>query len=90
MTIPEDHVIITREEYEALQSVELTGKFIKMKELVSHTSRSAPWIKKNVLYKSKYQKNLEEIVYYQKNQGDIFIFKAKEMYDFLDKNFLNF
>ncbi|MHC0551404.1 DUF771 domain-containing protein [Salinicoccus sp. CNSTN-B1] len=89
VTIPEDHVIITREEYEALQSGELTGKFIKMKELVAHTSYSAPWIKQNVLYKPNYQKDLEEIVYYPKNQGDTFIFKAKEMYEFLDKNFLN-
>lgn len=87
--IPDDHVIITKAEYEALQSVELKGRFINLKELAAHTSRSGQWIKQHIFYNPKYQKELKDIVYYPKGSGDTFVIKAKEMYDFLDREFIN-
>lgn len=87
--IPEDHVVIQKEEYERLQDLHLKGKFINLKELADHTSRSTQWIKKNILYHPKYQKELVDIVYYPKGSGDTFVIKAKEMFEFLDQEFMN-
>lgn len=87
--IPEEYVLITKVEYEGLLDNVLLGKFITMHDLVVHTGKSKPWLHENLLNHPKRMKEIAPFTYFPKSRGDKWAFKAKDMYEYLDQEFLN-
>lgn len=89
--IPENMVLVNKVELESLQEEALLGVYWTMKDLEKRIGKKSNWIKENILYEPRFKKYLDiergGFVYYPKNQGEHWSFKAKEMAEFLDKNF---
>ena|SRR5690625_3320487 len=89
--IPSDSVLISKVELEELKQQSLSGMYWNMKDLTERVQKSDRWIKENILYPPKFKKVLDlengGFVYYPKSQGQTWSFQAKEMAQFLDKNF---
>ena len=89
--IPKDSILIKKVEYEQLKENELTGVYWTMKDLEKRIGKKAAWIKENILFEPRFKKRLDVeqggFVYYPRNQGEHWSFKAKEMAEFLDKYF---
>lgn len=86
--IPEDHVLITRTEYEELNSNVLLGKYLSLQELIEHTGKSRSWLEDNLLNHPIRMRQIELFTHFPIGKGDKWAFKAKEMYEYLDREFL--
>ncbi|WP_271396842.1 DUF771 domain-containing protein [Salinicoccus roseus] len=87
--IPEHLVVIDKVEYEELQANTLLGKYITLQDLVEHTGKSKPWLDEHILSHPRRMKEIEDFTHFPQSRGDKWAFKAKEMYQYLDKNFLD-
>lgn len=89
--IPSDSVIISRVELEELKQAQLQGVYWSMKDLEERVNRKSEWIKENILYPSKFRKNLDVgtggFVFYPQSKGQTWSFQASEMAKFLEENF---
>lgn len=89
--IPTDKVLINRVELEDLKKKSLNGVYWNMKELEIRTGKKNQWLKENLLYPSHFRKVLDSkkggVVYYPEVQGESWTFQAKQMAEFLEKNF---
>lgn len=89
--IPADSVLISKVELEELKRNNLSGVYWNMKDLENRINRKQEWIKENILYPSRFRKFLDSdnggFVFYPKSKGQTWSFQAKEMSNFLDKNF---
>lgn len=89
--IPSDSVIISKVELQKLKQQQLTGKYWTMQDIEERINRKNEWIKKNILYPSKFRKILDVknggFVYYPESKGQAWSFQAKKIAEFLDKNF---
>lgn len=86
--IPDDHILITRTEYEDLTSNVLLGKYLTLQDVMEHTGKSRPWLEANLLSHPIRKKQIEPFTHFPQGQGDRWAFKAKEMYEYLDREFL--
>lgn len=91
ITIPSDQVLISKVEYEDLQTNLLQGVYWTMSDLENRTGKKQVWIKENILYPTKFKKQLDVseggFVYYPKAKGEKWSFHALKMAKFLDDNF---
>jgi phage pi2 protein 07 len=85
--IPEGYVLITKVEFEELQQEKQSGRYWTMEDLEERTGRKQLWLKANLLYATRFKKELEKIVHYPNSQGDKWSFHASKMTKFLDDNF---
>lgn len=89
--IPSDSVLISKVELEELKQQSLSGVYWNMKNVADRVKKSDRWIKENILYPPRFKKILDlkngGFVYYPESQGQTWSFQAKEMAEFLDKNF---
>lgn len=89
--IPPDSVIISKVQLQELKKVQLTGVYWSMKDLEERVNRKHEWIKDNILFPSKFRKQLDVdlggFVFYPKSKGQTWSFHAQKMADFLDRNF---
>ena len=88
ITIPEEYILITRAEYETLSENILLGKYLTLQDVIEHTGKSRTWLEDNLLNHPERMKQLEPFTHFPQSQGDRWAFKAKEMYEFLDREFL--
>lgn len=89
--IPEDMVLIHKVELEELKEQSLAGIYWNMSDLTKRTGKSINWLKDNILFLPKFKKELDSqnggCVFYPRVQGQPWVFKAKEMAEFLDNHF---
>lgn len=85
--VPDDHVLITKVEYDELQQQRLSGRWWTIEDLEKRTGRKKLWLRNNLLYMPKFKKELEKIVHYPNSQGDKWSFHSSKMAKFLDDNF---
>lgn len=89
--IPDEYVLITKIEYEELQHDRLAGRYWTMADLENRIGKKQVWIKENILYPTKFKKQLDVMlggfVYYPKAKGEKWSFHATKMAQFLDDNF---
>lgn len=85
--VPDDHVLITKVEYDELQQQRLSGRYWTMEDLEERTGRKQLWLKNNLLYAPRFKRELEKIVHYPNSQGDKWSFHPIKMAKFLDDNF---
>lgn len=89
--VPADAVLISRVEWEELKRNELTGVYWAMKDLEKRINKKSEWIKENILYPSRFRKELDiehgGFVFYPKIQGQNWSFQATRMAEFLEKRF---
>lgn len=88
ITIPEEYVLIKKIEYEDLIKNDLTGKYLSVKDICELTGKSQTFIRENLLDNPKRLKEIEAFSHFPQSQGDRWSFKAKEMREYLDKEFL--
>ncbi|PKI11037.1 DUF771 domain-containing protein [Staphylococcus shinii] len=84
VTIPEQYVVITREEYQQLQEKE-KPVWWSMQDLINETGFKRNWLVENILYNPKYIKQLKQFVYYP--DGGKWAFNREPMRCFLKDNF---
>lgn len=84
VTIPEEYVLITREEYNELQNKE-KPIWWSMQDLIDETGFGYQWLMKNILDNPKYIKQLKHFVYYP--EGGKWAFNREPMQKFLKDNF---
>lgn len=91
VSIPPEFVLVSKAEYEELNEQTLTGVYWNMSDLKKRINKSDKWIKENILYPTRFRSKLDARnggpVYYPESQGQSWTFQAKEMAEFLDKNF---
>jgi len=89
--ISEDMVLIKKVELEKLNEQSLTGVYWTMKDLEQRTNKKQAWLKENILYPSRFKKQLDVncggFVYYPTKSGEKWAFLASEMSKFLEDNF---
>lgn len=89
--VPNDHVLITKVEYEQLQQEKLEGKYWTMADLEKQVKKDWRWIKTNILYPTRFKQILDiengGFVYYPEGRGKNWSFLASKMAKFLDDNF---
>jgi len=91
ITIPTDQILISKVEYEELQSNSLQGVYWTMVDLENRIGKKQVWIKENILYPQKFKRQLDVLqggfVYYPKAKGEKWSFLASKMTQFLEDNF---
>ncbi|MDD1503505.1 DUF771 domain-containing protein [Lysinibacillus sp. CNPSo 3705] len=91
ISIPEDMVLIKKVELEKLNEQSLTGVYWTMKDLEQRTNKKQAWLKENILYPSRFKKQLDVncggFVYYPTKSGEKWAFLASKMSKFLEDNF---
>lgn len=91
INIPNDQILISKVEYEELQSNSLQGVYWTMSDLENRIGKKQVWIKENILYPPKFKKQLDVLqggfVYYPKSKGEKWSFLASKMARFLEDNF---
>lgn len=91
INIPPDQILISKVEYEELQSNLLIGVYWSMKDLEQRINKKHEWIKANILYPSRFRRILDVknggFVYYPKSKGEKWSFQATKMSQFLEDNF---
>lgn len=89
--IPDEYVLITKENYEELKNAELFGVYWTMQDLEKRIGKKQVWIKENILYPPKFKKQLDVqqggFVYYPAIKGEKWAFHATKMAQFLENNF---
>lgn len=91
VNIPENLVLIEKIEYQDLKDSALQGVYWTMSDLENRIGKKQVWIKENILYPTKFKKQLDVMVggfvYYPKAKGEKWSFHARKMAQFLDDNF---
>ncbi|MEF7494733.1 DUF771 domain-containing protein [Lysinibacillus sphaericus] len=91
INIPNDQILISKVEYEKLQTHSLHGVYWTMSDLENRIGKKQVWIKDNILYPQKFKKQLDVLqggfVYYPKAKGEKWSFLASKMSQFLEDNF---
>ncbi len=91
INIPSDQILISKVEYEELQSKSFQGVYWTMSDLENRIGKKQVWIKENILYPQKFKKQLDVLqggfVYYPKAKGEKWSFLASKMSQFLEDNF---
>lgn len=89
--VPSDSILIKKIELEELEKAQLVGVYWSMKDLEKRINKKSDWIKENILYPSKFKKELDVgsggFVYYPKSRGETWSFQASKMADFLENHF---
>ncbi len=84
--IPDDHVLITKENYQHFLEQQLIGRSWNMKQLEEHTNRSGQWLRKNILEVPDFRDELSEFVSFPQRQGQAWKFGALKMSQWLEEN----
>lgn len=84
--IPDDHVLMTKQNHEKLIENDLVGRVWSMKQLEERTNRSGLWLRKNILEVPQYKGELQEFVHYPETQGQTWKFGALKMSKWLEEN----
>lgn len=90
--IPDDYKLIEKSEYDELKASEDLGRLWKTDDLRKWLgNRSFEWIKKRILYNPRLSREYEKMkrdkyIIEAKDKGGRWQFKAKEMKDFIDRN----
>lgn len=91
ITIPGDMILITKVQLEELKQQELKGVYWNMKDMEERTKRKSEWIKEHILFPTRFRKKLDAdyggFVFYPKTKGQTWVFQARKMANFLEKNF---
>ena len=80
VALPEDKVIIEKEEYDMLKKNANKGKYMTMNELLELLSVSRPWLIENILYRPSIkndidiEKNPNGFVKYPNSHGSKYLF----------------
>lgn len=89
--VPSDSILIKKIELEELEKAQLVGVYWSMKDLEKRINKKSDWIKENILYPTKFKKELDVgsggFVYYPKSRGETWSFQASKMADFLENHF---
>lgn len=91
--IPDDFILVDREQYEDLTTATLIGKAWEMKDLRAWLgNKSVDWIKENILYNPRFKTELDQmkrdgLIKEATGKGSPWRFKVKEMAEFLDKHY---
>ncbi len=89
--LPSDSILIKKIELEELKQAQLVGVYWSMKDLEKRINKKSEWIKENILYPSKFKKELDVefggFVYYPKSRGETWSFQASKMANFLENHF---
>lgn len=89
ISIPESHVLITKEEYEGLREKDITGHYFYMKDLERLTGRSRTWLNQNFLNRPEVLKRIKPFTIFPKGKGSDWIFQATALTQFLENEFLD-
>lgn len=89
ISIPESHVLITKEEYVELRDKDITGHYYYMKDLERLTGRSRTWLNQNFLNSPDVLKRIKPFTCFPKGKGSDWIFQATALTRFLEKEFLD-
>lgn len=91
VNVPEHLVLVEKVEYETLKESALQGIYWTMQDLENRIGKKQVWIKENILYPTKFKKQLDVMlggfVYYPQAKGEKWSFHANKMAQFLDDNF---
>ncbi|AGU77061.1 hypothetical protein D8827_04790 [Streptococcus intermedius] len=93
VALPEDKVIIEKEEYDMLKKNANKGKYMTMNELLELLSVSRPWLIENILYRPSIkndidiEKNPNGFVKYPNSHGSKYLFLASKTKEYFEKNF---
>lgn len=89
--VPSNSILIKKVELEKLEKAQLVGVYWSMKDLEKRINKKSDWIKENILYPSKFKKELDVgsggFVYYAESRGETWSFQASKMADFLEDHF---
>ncbi|QCR33165.1 DUF771 domain-containing protein [Lysinibacillus sp. SGAir0095] len=89
--IPKDMVLIKKVELEEMKEKSIKGLYWTMKDLEQRTGKKHEWVKENILFPTKFKKQLDVVnggfVYYPTKSGEKWVFQASKMAKFLDDNF---
>lgn len=88
VTIPEEYVLINKDELQQRLNASLTGKIWTMKDLEQQTKRSNDWLKEKILfpYRKELDVNNGGFVRYPEKQGSPWKFGAYKMSQWLEQN----
>ncbi|MBM0868873.1 DUF771 domain-containing protein [Staphylococcus auricularis] len=84
ITIPQEYILITQDEYQQLKEKE-KPVWWSMQDLIDETGFEYKWLKDNILMNPKYMKELKHFVYYP--DGNKWAFNREPMQQFLKENF---
>lgn len=91
INLPEHLVVVEKVEYEQLTQNLLEGRYWTMAELEERIGKKQVWIKENILYPTRFKKQLDVMqggfVYYPQAKGEKWSFHASKMAKFLEDNF---
>lgn len=93
VALPEDKVIIEKEEYDMLKKNANKGKYMTMNELLELLSVSRPWLIENILYRPSIkndidiEKNPNGFVKYPNSHGSKYLFLGSKTKEYFEKNF---
>ena len=93
VVLPDDKVIIEKQEYEEFKKRTNQGKYLSMNELLELLSVSRPWLIDNILYrpdiknKIDIEKSPQGFVKYPSAQGGKYLFLASKTKEYFEQNF---
>lgn len=93
VSLPETHLIISKERYLTLEKEALQGHYMALSDVLDMLSVSRPWLLENILYqpsirsKIDIEYNKDGFVKYPKNQGGKYLFLASKTKAFFEQNF---
>ncbi|KXU01545.1 hypothetical protein SCODD09_01330 [Streptococcus constellatus] len=91
--LPENKIIVDRQEYYDLQHNTSQGRYMTLSDVLELLSVSRPWLLDNVLYNPNIRKeididmNPEGFVKYPQNQGGRYFFLASKTKRWFEENF---
>ncbi|MEY8700964.1 DUF771 domain-containing protein [Streptococcus ferus] len=93
VVLPEDKVIIEKEEYDDLKQKANSGRYMTLNELLELLSVSRPFLINNILYRPSVkneidiEKNPKGFVKYPSSQGGKYLFLASKTKEYFEENF---
>lgn len=91
--LPDDKIVVNRDEFENLKKSQLTGSYMTLNGVLELLSVSRPWLLENVLYNPEIRsqididQNLDGFVKYPHNQGGCYFFLASRTRDYFEQHF---
>ncbi|MCD8894287.1 DUF771 domain-containing protein [Mammaliicoccus sciuri] len=86
INIPADFILITKVEYDQLLNNHTEGKFISLKELANHLDCSPQYLKQNILFNTRYKKDLEQFIHYPNASGEKYHIHQRKAFEYFDKH----
>ncbi|EPN9401573.1 DUF771 domain-containing protein [Enterococcus faecalis] len=91
VVIPENFVVLEKEEYESLKEYESVGRWWTLEDVQKHISMSKKWLTDNILNNPKFKKELDVkqggFVKYPIAQGGKYLFLRSKTMQWLEENF---